>query len=139
MHHLLFGHQNKCQKRHWYHHPHPTRLDQTDKPGVYLHAPNGLLILVSLEVVEVGPPLEEHGLADELEPRSEAEALILEHGLELFRGDVFAVFGLVGVDVQVNVTLGEQDVVNCGYVSIISGSAIETGCTHSRVRPTCRR
>jgi hypothetical protein len=65
-----------------------------------LHPSNLCLTQVLLEArVEVAPPLEEHRLADQLEPRCELERLVLEHGLQLVLGHEGAVAGLVGVDV----------------------------------------
>lgn len=58
------------------------------------------------------PPLEEHCLADQLEPWCELERLVLEHGLQLVLGDKSAVSGFVGVDVEVDIGLDEKDVVN---------------------------
>lgn len=59
------------------------------------------------------PPLEEHGLANELEPGSELERRILEQPLQLLRLDILRGLDLVGVDVEVNVRLDEQNVVDC--------------------------
>jgi hypothetical protein len=64
------------------------------------------------------PPLEEHGLADQLEPRCELERLILEHSLQLILGDKGTVTDFIGVDVKIDIGLDEQDVVNCAIVSI---------------------
>ena len=66
------------------------------------------------------PPLEEHRVADELEPRRELERRVLELLLELLGRDVLRVPDLVGVDVQVDVRLDEQDVVD--YASRLASS-----------------
>lgn len=79
----------------------------------HLHASDGLLILVRRQVLKVIPPLKQHRLADELEPRREDERLLFEHGLELGWRHVLDVLGLVGVNIEVNGGLGEEDVVNC--------------------------
>ena len=79
-----------------------------------LHPPNLCLAQVLLEAgVEVAPPLEEHRLADQLEPRCELERFVLEHGLQLVLSNEGAIASLVGVDVEVDVSLDEQDVVHC--------------------------
>lgn len=73
-----------------------------------LHPPNLCLAQVLLEAgVEVAPPLEEHCLADQLEPRCELERLVLEHGLQLVLSNEGAIASLVGVDVEVDVGLDE--------------------------------
>jgi hypothetical protein len=87
-------------------------MDNSRSPAA-LHAPDSLLVLVGFEVVKVGPPLEKHSLADELEPRGEGEGFVLEHGPQLVGGDVFVGLDLVGVDVKVDGGLREQDVVDC--------------------------
>lgn len=60
----------------------------------------------------MAPPLEEHRLADQLEPWCELERLVLEHGLQIFLGHVAAVTNFIGVDVEIDVGLDEEDVVN---------------------------
>ena len=78
-----------------------------------LHPPDGSLSLVLIQtVVEVFPPLEESALADELEPGGESEGIVFEHGLELRLGDVFGGLDFVGVGVEVNVGLDEEDIVD---------------------------
>lgn len=61
----------------------------------------------------MAPPLEQHRVADELEPRGELEVGLLEHLLQLIGGDVAGVADLVGVDLEVDVGLDEKDVVDC--------------------------
>lgn len=78
-----------------------------------LHPPDLCLTQVLLEArVEVAPPLEQHCFADQLEPRCEFERLVLEHGLQLILGNEGAVTDFVGVDVEVDVGLDEEDIVN---------------------------
>jgi hypothetical protein len=80
---------------------------------ISLHPPDLCLTQVLLEArVEVAPPLEEHCLADQFEPRCELERLVLEHGLQLVLGNERAVTDFVGVDVEVDIGLDEEDVVN---------------------------
>ncbi len=77
------------------------------------HAPDILLVCVFLQPrVEMVPPLEEHGLADEFEPRGELRGRVLEEGLEFVGSHVFGVLDLVLVDVEVDGSLDEQDIVN---------------------------
>lgn len=77
------------------------------------HAPDSGLALVLVEaLVQAVPPLEEHALANELEPWGEEERVVFEHDLEVLLGDVFGGLDFVGVHVEVNVGLDEEDVVN---------------------------
>lgn len=67
----------------------------------------------------MAPPFKEHCLANQPEPRCELERLILEHGLQFVLSDKAAVTDLVGVDVQVDISLDEEDVVNYTSVSAV--------------------
>jgi hypothetical protein len=58
------------------------------------------------------PPLEQQGVADELEPRSKLEGRVVEHRLESVRTNIPCVADLVRVWVEVDVGLDEEDVVN---------------------------
>jgi hypothetical protein len=79
-----------------------------------LHTSDLLLVQVLVEArVEVLPPLEEHRVTDELEPRSENQARIIELLLETFGSNVLGISDLVLVDVKVDVGLDEENVVNC--------------------------
>jgi hypothetical protein len=68
-------------------------------------------------MVQMLPPLKEHRLANQLEPRSELQRIIGEHGLELAFRDVFGVLDLVGTGLEVNVGFDEEDVVDWSDVS----------------------
>lgn len=59
------------------------------------------------------PPLEQHGIADELEPWRELQLRPPKHLLQLVRGHVAGVSHFVGVDIEVNVRLDEEDIVHC--------------------------
>ena len=59
------------------------------------------------------PPLEEHGLADELEPRGKLQRGILKHLLELISRHVLGSLDFVLVDVEIDVGLDEEDVIDC--------------------------
>jgi hypothetical protein len=77
------------------------------------HAADLLLVEVLVQTsVKVLPPLEEHRVADELEPGGELETGVLEQLLQVVGGDVLCGLDLVGADVEVDVGLDEQDVVN---------------------------
>jgi hypothetical protein len=79
-----------------------------------LHASNLLLVHVLVQArVEALPPVEEHRVADELEPRGENQVGIVELLLQALRGNVLCVPDLVLVDVKVDIGLDEEDVVNC--------------------------
>lgn len=58
------------------------------------------------------PPLKEQGVADQLEPRRESQAGVLEHGLELVGSNVLHIPDLVEVRLQIDVGLDEEDVVD---------------------------
>jgi hypothetical protein len=58
------------------------------------------------------PPLEEEGVADQLEPWGKFQTVVTKHGLQLFRADIARVADLVGVGDQVNVGLDEKDIIN---------------------------
>lgn len=111
------------------------------------HAPDLLLFLELVECrgAKVAPPLEQHGLADELEPGREFQVGLPEHLLELVGGDVFGVAHLVRVDVEIDIRLDEEDVVNCSrqkkqpLAHNYSLSEIFFCPTHSHVRPISHR
>lgn len=78
-----------------------------------LHAPDLLLIHVRFEArVEVLPPVKKQRVADELEPRGEFQARVLEHLLQAVGRDVLRGLHLVLAGVEVDVGLDEEDVVN---------------------------
>ena len=68
----------------------------------------------------MAPPLEEHCLADQLEPWCELERLVLEHGFQLILGDEGAITDFVGVDVKIDIGLDEENVVNCDLSVLLS-------------------
>lgn len=80
-----------------------------------LHASNLRLALELVERwgVEMAPPLEQHGVADELEPRRELQVWPLEHRLQLGGRNIRGVTDFVGVNVEINVRLDEEDVIDC--------------------------
>lgn len=106
------------------------------------HPPDLLLVHVLLKTaVQVLPPLEEHGVADELEPGSELERWVVEELLELVRGHVLGGLNLVGAGVEVDVCLDEEDVVHCVYLLAVSPqiSIVPIAVvTHPRARPIFR-
>ena len=51
-------------------------------------------------------------MADQLEPRREKQAGVVEHGLELVGSNILHISGLVEVRLQIDVGLDEEDVVN---------------------------
>jgi hypothetical protein len=63
-------------------------------------------------LVEASPPLEEHALANELEPWREQERIVLEHGFELVLGDVFGGLDFVGVLFEIDIGLDEEDIID---------------------------
>ena len=86
-------------------------------PHKSLHTSNLLLVQVLVEArVKVLPPLEEHRVANELEPRSEEQAGVVELLLELLGSDVLGISDLVLVDIEINVGLDKENVVNCVFM-----------------------
>jgi hypothetical protein len=65
------------------------------------------------------PPLKEHRMTDELEPRRELQAGLLEHLFKLLCGNISRVANLVGVNLKVDIGLNEENVVNCGVSPIV--------------------
>ena len=58
------------------------------------------------------PPLVQHALTDQLEPRRELERLVREHGFQVFLGDVAGVSHFVSTRVDIDVGFDEEDVVD---------------------------
>ena len=78
-----------------------------------LHSPDLRLIHVLFQApVQVLPPFKHHGLADQLEPWSELELVVLEHLLQLSLGDVLRSLHFVWIDFQVDVGLDEENVID---------------------------
>jgi hypothetical protein len=88
-------------------------------------------------LVEASPPLEEHALADELEPRREQERIVLEHCFELVFGNVFGGLYFVGVLLKINIGLDEENVIDWIMVSWEDFGSGRKQMTYSRVHPTC--
>ena len=82
------------------------------------HAANLLLALVFVQRrgAQQTPPLEQHRVADQLEPGRELQPRLLEHLLQLVRGDIAGIPHLVGTRVQVDVGLDEENVVHWNSV-----------------------
>lgn len=87
------------------------------------HAPDLLLIGVLLEArVEVLPPLEEHRVADQFEPGGELEGGVGEELLQFIRRHVLNGLDLVLVDIEVDVSLDEEDIVDCNAPLVLSSA-----------------
>ena len=72
-----------------------------------------MLVNVPLEPrIKALPPLEEHGLADELEPGREFERRVLKKLAQLVGAHVFRVAGLIGIGHNIDLGLDEENVVN---------------------------
>lgn len=78
------------------------------------HAANLLLPLVLVQVggAEVAPPLEQHRIANQLEPGSEFEARLGEHPLQFLGADIFRIADFVRVHVQIDICLNEEDIID---------------------------
>ena len=60
----------------------------------------------------MAPPLKQHSVANQFEPRREFELRVGEHALEFFRGHVLGILDFVGVGYEIDVGLDEEDVVH---------------------------
>jgi hypothetical protein len=83
------------------------------------------------------PPLIEHAFADQLKPGRKLERIVFEHGPEVVLRNEPRVTDFVGVNVEVHVSLDEENVVDCGYVSNDIRETILSAYSH--VLPTSRR
>jgi hypothetical protein len=95
-----------------------------------LHASDLLLVQVLAKTrVKVLPPLKEHRVTDELEPRSENQAWVIELLLEALGSDVLGISDLVLVDVKVDVSLDKENVVNLMFTphSVTRSLVVNTG------------
>mmetsp|Transcript_29203 Transcript_29203/g.75180 ORF Transcript_29203/g.75180 Transcript_29203/m.75180 type:complete len:216 (-) Transcript_29203:307-954(-) len=72
----------------------------------------GVNVLLEIASDEGIPPLVKELVLDQVEPRRELEGLIVEHGLELIFRHIADSLDFVGVDLVLDVLLGEEDVVN---------------------------
>ena len=59
------------------------------------------------------PPLEQHCVADQLEPRSEPEAVVSKHSLKAILRNVLCILNLVRVGFVVDISFDDEDVVDC--------------------------
>lgn len=73
------------------------------------------------------PPFEKHALADQLEPRCEFKALILEHGLEVLLAHIARVSDLVGAGIEVHIRLEEENIVDCIRLSAHASNSFLRG------------
>lgn len=66
-----------------------------------LHPTNLLFVLVLVQGrgAKMTPPLKQHGIADQLEPRGEFQTGLLEHSLQLISRHIGGVADLVGARV----------------------------------------
>lgn len=81
------------------------------------------------------PPLEEQGVADQLEPRGEFEVWFCEHLFQFVCRDPGGIPHLVRADVQIDVGLDKEDVVDYTMLDVLflSSHAQEMG----RHLPSC--
>jgi hypothetical protein len=77
--------------------------------------------------VEVSPPLKQHRVANELEPRGEFQAGVVELLLEDIGRNVLRGLDLVGVRVEIDVGLDEEDVVDCEKVNGLVFCLLDNG------------
>ena len=77
------------------------------------HPADLLFVQVRLEaLIEMLPPFEEERVTNELEPRGKLECWILKHLLQTIGSHVAGVLCLVGIGLEVNVGLDEEDVID---------------------------
>ena len=80
---------------------------------VILHSSYFLLIHELFQpFIQVCPPLEEQGVADQLEPRRELEGFVLKHGLQFVRAHEAGVPHFVRVVLVVDIGFDEDDIVD---------------------------
>lgn len=100
----------------WYACVPPSQSDRGKKLfRSFEHPTNVLLTQVFIQaLVEVIPPLEQHRLANELEPRCKLQRRIVKHGLQVLLCDVSRILHLVraGLERDGRVGLDEEDVVD---------------------------
>lgn len=93
------------------------------------HATNLLLVGKFVQPrIKVLPPLEEHRVADKLEPGRELETGVLKQTLEFLGRDILRCLDFVGVNVKIDAGLDEENVVNWSG----EGAALRVSpnCTH---------
>jgi len=80
-----------------------------------LHPSNARLplVLVQRRRTELAPPLEQHRVADELEPWREDKPGLLKHLLQFRLRHVLRIAHFVGVDIQIDIGLDKEDIVDC--------------------------
>lgn len=78
------------------------------------HAANVLLVckFAQSPLLHAVPPGEEHRCADELEPWREFQCWVFKVPLELLLGHILVIPYFVGVDLKIDISLDEQNVVD---------------------------
>jgi hypothetical protein len=97
--------------------------------------------MLTIELINVRPPLEEESLANQFEPRCHLDARIDKHGTKLLSRDISRITHFVGVDFQIYIGLDKKDIVDYkteenlhvsnGYLRYSTNYL-----TYSRVHPT---
>ena len=78
------------------------------------HPANRCFTHVLLEaLIQMFPPLEEHSVADKLEPRGEPERGVMEQLLQSICSNVFSVLDFVRVRLEVDIGFDEENVIDC--------------------------
>ena len=83
-------------------------------PSMPLHPPDLSLPNVLFQpTIQVFPPLKQHRIANQLEPRSKLVLWIIKHLAEVVGGGIASRLDLVQIGLKVDVGLDEQNVVDC--------------------------
>ena len=87
---------------------------ETFKPHRAVLHPSDLgLVLVLIQAsIELIPPLEQHRVANQLEPWSKLEAVVLEHGLEVVLRHILCVLHLIRIGFVIDVGFDDEYIID---------------------------
>ena len=78
-----------------------------------LHPSDLSLVLVLIQAsIEVIPPFEQHRVANQLEPRSELQAVVLEHGLEGVLRHILCVLHLIRIGFVIDIGFDDEYIID---------------------------
>ena len=104
-----------------------------------LHPPYlGLVRILVQTIIQIVPPFEQHGIANQLKPWREFKAAILEHCPQLFLRDVSRILDFIRVWVVVDIGFDHENVVNCRMSDRSIPRSMEEGRLHFHALPIYR-